>query len=527
MNMEEINVNSMDYRKLSKEDKLKVVRFKINKLLSDTTSSKAYEYYNGKKVGVPKDKLGIFKDLREREKNLSKYVTISEEPVVEKPVVVAEVADEEKKNSRKSIDEMNLEEINSRIKYIKKYLYEMTNLYKEDEYKNAKIIKIQGYNNDEPVYIPYSKLGDYKTLCKYLKLLEMKKRKLESIIVKPTEISNDKKEVSYDYLTEDDNPYETGYMQFATGYTAKKTEDTILTNKEESPKEEAPVIVGPSKKKEDTTTVTKSSENKGIKPNDECKELMVIENKNSKKKKTGFGKKILNFLAGTAVISGICKSAKWVGKKFKNGFNKVKNGTKEVSEILRKNKVKTAICAWIVAAAALVCSFLPKSQSKKHKPDDIAKPTSTVEITKPTIKDDNVIITKPTIKDDNIIIKPAVEEPTEIVTENKEYKLGESVNIKDNSYIYTNSYDATDSTNKCTPYYDGSYDREVMGVTYELDGSLYTIYKNDMNASEKVSELISKGAKQTAVLVVRSDLVNTGDYEGYYNANSIKRVRTK
>lgn len=44
-----ININSMDYRKLSKEDKLKVVRFKINKLLSDTSSSKAYEYYNGKK----------------------------------------------------------------------------------------------------------------------------------------------------------------------------------------------------------------------------------------------------------------------------------------------------------------------------------------------------------------------------------------------------------------------------------------------------------------------------------------------
>lgn len=68
MNMEKININSMDYRKLSKEDKLKVVRFKINKLLSDTSSSKAYEYYNGKKVGVPKDKLGIFKDLCEREK---------------------------------------------------------------------------------------------------------------------------------------------------------------------------------------------------------------------------------------------------------------------------------------------------------------------------------------------------------------------------------------------------------------------------------------------------------------------------
>lgn len=491
MNMEKINVNSMDYRKLSKEDKLKVVRFKINKLLSDTSSSKAYEYYNGKKVGVPKDKLGIFKDLCEREKSLSKYVTISEEPVMERPTIKAEVVDEKKKTSSKNINEMDLEEINNRIKYIKKYLYEITNLYKKDEYKNAKIIKIQGYDSNS-AYIPYSKLGDYKTLYKYLKLLEMKKRELESIEVKLTEISNDKKEDSYEYLTEDDNPYETGYMQFTTSYTAKK---------------DTPVVESTSVKSNDTTSV---------KSNNECKELMVIDNKDNKKEKKGFGKKILGFLAGTAIIGGICKGAKWVGNKFKNGFNKVKNETKEVSEILRKNKVKTAICAWIVAATAVVCSFLPKSQSKKHKPDDIVKPTSVVETTEPSTK-----------KDDIIIDEPVIEEPTEVVTENKEYNLGESVNIKDNSYIYTNSYDATDSTNKCTPYYNGSYDREVMGVTYELDGNLYTIYRDDMNASEKVNELISKGAKQTAVLVVRSDLVNTGDYEGYYNIDSIKRVRTR
>ena len=499
MNMEKINVNSMDYRKLSKEDKLKVVRFKINKLLSDTSSSKAYEYYNGKKVGVPKDKLGIFKDLCEREKSLSKYVTISEEPVMERPTIKAEVVENEKKTSSKNIDEMDLEEINNRIKYIKKYLYEMTNLYKKDEYKNAKIIKIQGYDSNS-AYIPYSKLGDYKTLYKYLKLLEMKKRELESIEVKLTEISNDKKEDSYEYLTEDDNPYETGYMQFTTGYTAKK---------------DTPVVESTSVKSNDTTSV-KSNDTTCVKSNNECKELMVIDNKDNKKEKKGFGKKILGFLAGTAIIGGICKGAKWVGNKFKNGFNKVKNETKEVSEILRKNKVKTAICAWIVAATAVVCSFLPKSQSKKHKPDDIVKPTSVVETTEPSTK-----------KDDIIIDEPVIEEPTEVVTENKEYNLGESVNIKDNSYIYTNSYDATDSTNKCTPYYNGSYDREVMGVTYELDGNLYTIYRDDMNASEKVNELISKGAKQTAVLVVRSDLVNTGDYEGYYNIDSIKRVKTR
>lgn len=512
MNMEKINVNSMDYRKLSKEDKLKVVRFKINKLLSDTSSSKTYEYYNGKKVGVSKDKLGVFKDLCEREKNLSKYVTISEEPVVENPTIETEIVGKKKNNSGKNIEQMSIEDIEKRIKSIKRYLYEMENLYKKDEYKNVKIIKIQGYN----VYIPYSKLGDYKALYKYLKLLEMKKRELESIEVKPTEISTDKKEVSYTYLTEDDNPYETGYMQFTTGYTIKKdtpaVEGTILTDEEVFPKKnDVPTIIETSKKNS-----TKSSDTTGIKPNDECKDLMVIANKDDKKKKTGFGKKILGFLAGTAAVGGICKSAKWIGNKFKNGYNKVKNGAKEVSAMLRNNKVKTAICAWIVAATAVISSFLPKGQNKKHKPDDIVKPTSAVEVSKPSTKEDDIIIDEPT-----------TEKSINIVTENKEYNLGESVNIKDNSYIYTNSYDATDGTNKCTPYYNGTYNREVMGVTYELDGNLYTVYRDDMNASEKVNELISKGAKQTAVLVVRSDLVNADDYEGYYNINSIKRVKAK
>ena len=517
MNMEKINVNSMDYRKLSKKDKLKVVRFKINKLLSDTSSSKAYEYYNGKKVGVPKDKLGIFTDLREREKNLSKYVTISEEPVMERPTIKAEVVEDEKKTSSKNINEMDLEEINNRIKYIKKYLYEMTNLYKKDEYKNVEIVIVQGYNNDESVYIPCSKLDDYKTLCKYLKLLEMKKRELESIEVETTA----KKETSFEYLTEDDNPYETGYMQFATGYTTKKTapivEGTILTNEKVSPKkEDTPVIVEPSKEKEDTLVVADPSETNGIKPNNECKDLVVVENKEDKKGKIGFGKKILNFLAGTAVIGGICKGAKWVGNKFKNGYNKVKNETKEVSEILRKNKVKTAICAWIVAATAVVCSFLPKSGSKRVKPDNTTKPTSVVEVTEPTTKEDNIVIDE-----------PVVEEPTEVTTKYDEYDLGENVNIENNSYIYTNSYDATDKTNMYTPYYDGSYDREVVGVTYELNGNLYTIYKDDVNATDKINELTHRGAKQTAVLVVRNDLVNTGDYEGYYNVDSIKRVKTR
>lgn len=511
--MKDINVNSMDYRKLSKEEKLKVVKLKINELLKSTDKNKVYEYYNGKKVGVPKDKIGIFKDLCEREKSLEKYVSVSVDEKEEK-VHEAEIVETNKKSSGSNIDNMDLDEVNKRIKYIKKYLYEITNLYKKDEYKTTKIIKIQGYNN-EYVYIPYSKLGDYKTLYKYLKLLENRKRQLESIEVKKSEVITEKKEVSYEYLTEDENPYETGYMQFATCAVRKDNSEVKVTS-EVKPESNSVKTSTETKSSSVKTSTEVKSDKSSIKPNNECKELMVIDNK--EKKKTSIGKKILGVMAGLSIVQGICKGAKWLGDKIKDNkiYNKTKNKINEFSEMLRRNKVRTAICALVLAATATVCSFLPKSSSKKNKPDDIVKPTSIVEVTEPSTKEDDIIIEE-----------PVIEEPAKEVEENKEYTLGDSVNIKDNSYIYTNSYDATDKVNNYTPYFDGSYDREVMGVTYELDGNLYTIYKNEINANEKVNELISKGAKQTAVLVVRSDLVNTGEYEGYYNVSSLKRVKTK
>ena len=43
-------------------------------------------------------------------------------------------------------------------------------------------------------------------------------------------------------------------------------------------------------------------------------------------------------------------------------------------------------------------------------------------------------------------------------------------------------------------------------------------------SNEKINELAKKGAKQTAVLVVRSDLIYTNDYEGYYNVDSVKKL---
>ena len=491
--MKEINVNSMEYRKLSKEDKLKVVKAKIKDILESKDTKVVQEYYKGKKVNVPKEKVGIFKDLCEREKSLEKYVTLEEEPTTKEAEIV-----EENSSKDVNLNNMDLEEIEKRIKSIKKHLYDLSQLYKEDKYKNSKIIKIEGYDK-EVVYIPYSRQGDYKTLVKYLRLLEMKKRQLESIEVKTTVVED----IEYSYLTEDENPYETGYSQFRVN-SEEDNNETVIDNNDNT--------------EEDKTT------------EEESQELMVINNNDKKKEKVGFGKKLLGAFLGLSLVKKITNGTKKTIKKVKGIWNKVKEKVTKNSkpenlrDKSRKNRLKVKICAFALAATALVCSFLPKGNSNSKKNADVSKPVSSViDTTDNESKDDNIIIEEPTEK---------VEIPTEkveelVVEEEKDCSLGDTINIENNAYIYTNSYDATDKTNNYTPYYDSSYDREVVGVTYELDGNLYTIYKTDPTALDKINELENKGAKQTAVLVVRSDLTYTNDYEGYYNVDSVKKVKTR
>lgn len=527
--MKEINVNSMEYRKLSKEDKLKVVKAKIKDILESKDTKVTQEYYKGKKVNVPKDKIGIFKDLCEREKSLEKYVTLEEETTLEEEHTnhdtdtkkVEVVSDNTNKNT--NINNMTLEEVEKRIKYIKKYLYEMSLLYKKEEYKGVTITKVEGYNK-EAVYIPYSKLGDYKTLVKYLRLLEMKKRQLEAIEVKT--VINEEKKVEYSYLTEDENPYETGYTQFAVNYKSKSSINKIDNN-----------VVSNDKNKEENPKKT-AEDKKESKEGNKNKELMVLNNNNNKsKKKKSFGKKLLGTFLGLSLVKKVTNSTKKVTNKVKDTYNNVKNKVTKNSkpenlrDKSRKNRLKVKVCAFALAATALVCSFLPKGNSNSKKNNDTSKPVSSViDVNDNEIKDNDIILEETSAKVETSTEK--VEIPTEkveepVVEETNNYSLGETINIEDNAYIYTNSYDATDETNYYTPYYNGSYDREVVGVTYELDGNLYTIYKYDVNASDKINELISKGAKQTAVLVVRTDLSYTNDYEGYYNIDSAKRVKTK
>ena len=57
-----------------------------------------------------------------------------------------------------------------------------------------------------------------------------------------------------------------------------------------------------------------------------------------------------------------------------------------------------------------------------------------------------------------------------------------------------------------------------------VENAIYPSSKALVKANEKIDELVAKGAKQTAVLVVHSDLIYTNDYEGYYNVDSVKKL---
>ena len=196
MNMEKINVNSMEYRKLSKQDKLKVVNFKINEILNDKDSQKVYEYYRGKKVGVPKSKDGIFRDLCERKKSLEKTIVYysdvqSVNETIETTVKDAEIVD--------PIDE-EIADIDKKIKTIKQALNNIFEMHKLDKYK-SNIIKIN--YRGESKFIPYSKLGDCKQLYRYLVSLEKKKRELEDKrnIDKSEVIESEIEETKVDVIT--------------------------------------------------------------------------------------------------------------------------------------------------------------------------------------------------------------------------------------------------------------------------------------------------------------------------------------
>lgn len=585
MNLNNIDVNSNKYGLLSKKEKLEVVKLKMKIIFDSDDSNKVYEYYNGKKVAVPKKMAGIFRDLCERERALEKYLKVTK--TVEKPTVEVEVMN--KNVTDKSINEMNVEELDEKIKYIKGKLYKLVNLYKEDGFKNAKTVVIN-YDVNTSFTLPYVKLGEYKTLYKYLKTLERRKRELESITLdesNSTSIGDSNKntklvcEMSYEELNTAIKKADVGLRDFFNLYKKEKYSNEQIDEVEfrgekhfipHSRYDDYELICNyynslyEAKSKYEKNnknyvgyslcgdnsdayvntytqfisngTSSNTTDNiiyPNLTMNSTFTEDLVNNNtitgKSNKKKKGSIKEKIKKGINSLILISSVRKIKEKVTKTYKSIKSKVKNINKKNSSSVgnikdrqTKKKLRNRFVAFTLAAFTTICCFLPKNNSKKNDMKNDSKRTSIVQEIENNNYNEDIIIDE----SKNEINNNDNRGNNEIISENtnitSDYTIGDNICFENNSSIYTNSYDATSGTNSYKPLYDSSYEREIVGVTYELDGNLYTIYKYDIKANEKIDELVAKGAKQTAVLVVRSDLIYTNDYEGYYNVDSVKKL---
>lgn len=239
---------------------------------------------------------------------------------------------------------------------------------------------------------------------------------------------------------------------------------------------------------------------------------------------------------------------------FKDLFKK-----KESININNKDNFRRRVAAGVCALTIVISGFMlskcnknsssninptkeSTSQSNDMQNNSIPSDTSDVNnnVTEPTdnnIKDDEIVNDngndkneKPDNNDNKNDLNEDDTQKDDVQNENGtsyEFSFGDTVTIDNNAYIYTNSYDATYETGSLNPYYNGHHERDIQGIVYELNGNIYVIYESDINASAKQKELEGKGAKITAVLVTRNDLTYTGEYEGYYNASSVVKVKTR
>ena len=194
----------------------------------------------------------------------------------------------------------------------------------------------------------------------------------------------------------------------------------------------------------------------------------------------------------------------------------------------KKRNLKISALALALAATTIICSMIPGMSKKKSHGIGKAKPSETIVFDEPSAEEpvEDIIIDEPsteeTTVDDIIVDIHSTEDENNYIENDYGFTFDDKVTIEDNAYIYYSSYDATYENNNLTPLFDGSYERDIMGIVYNVDGNIYTIYSSDPDAYNKAQELMDKGASQEAVLVTRSDLVYTGQYEGYYNKDDVK-----
>ena len=414
MDYENINLNSNEYTKLSNEEKLKLVKSRIDSILNEKADKHQFTVvYKGKRIKINKDKQGSLRDLASRERSLEKRIN-----------------DKKRQEELKKI-ELELSEKNE---------VEVT---KEDNNKKNALI-----DNYREIALD---TDYYKNLSVEDKIKEInREKKSHSNLINEKLYPNDEESKEY--------------LEFLDDLLVKLNVEAI------------------SNKVNDQNDIIDNT-------NVESIQADIIDGTDEEKKSKG----LLSALMGLPLISKIKnrkskKDSLWTRK-----FNK------------KKKRIAAAICAGIIA----VTGFIGLKSCNNNKDNNASVKTSITDI------DDSK-------KQDTPEVSP--EDNAEV--EDNTISLNDTVTIDNGAPIYTNSYDASYNTNGYNALYDGSYDRIIEAVSYELNGNVYTVYRNEDNSYEKVEDLIKNGATLNSVLVTRVDLANNITHEGYYNVNNV-RVRSR
>lgn len=520
MKYEDIKITSDDYKKLSDRNKLKVVKLQLNNLFMTNSKKVVTVIYKGKKKNIEKDKMGLYKDLVEREKSLEKKV---------KPLYSVLTSSDEYKNM--SIDE-RIEVMESRLDYI----FNINNI--NATYEDEQLVAVVYKNTTK--FVPKS-LYD-KAIGVIMMIERLEKEKNADI----------NKEVSY--TIDSKNTHKTD----STDKNSEK--NTVISDNNTNNNECHSLVVVPVKKEKNKKSLREivtgffavsmftgivSGIGKFIKKNKDNAINFINKKRNNIKKEKGTLKKIANTVTTgfVSIASNVNKSVTkikknvvtYIEKNKKNNYHSINNNN------ANRRRVTAALCAVLIMATGFVNLRSKNSKNINTSNNNIPEKSTTsmidttnnnnseknttsmidtdvkntVDSSHNDILENNNIISK----DENVIQKDNIEDEATIT-------FDDTVTIDNNAYIYSNSYDATNNTNALEPYFDGNYERDVQGIVYELDGNIYVIYENEYNALEKQKELESKGAVMTAVLVTRNDLTGTNEYEGYYNTSSVK-VKTR
>lgn len=497
MNYLKINVNSANYYKLSKEEKLRCVKTKLNALFNDKIGKTITIVYKGKKMTIPYDKQGIVKDLIMMEKALEKRVSISFKYDFEK----------EKVNSNRIT---SLLYTGNDETYPLPGFFPFDNLYIESE-------------NDFKIGLAEEKTNENIPERKLHLITESSIDEDEDLSAAWNSIFKnntcDNKKNTLKYLVDKDGNFVSAYF---------------VPNKTNSKKY----------KKERVTAVNQSQKSKNgilvwliglpiIKNRYKCKYASKkgIKGlfKRNKRRKSFTKKEKKGFVSGILAIPFVKK----IVDKRKSKQN--------VSSLIDKDKTKrkkTAIVTWALITSLLLGGIgLAKKSNKNNGKIFRNHNDSVTDVWEPT--EDDVIITETsTVMEETTVLEtepmstenvnPIEPVGTETTSEDNKYSFSfdDKVTIDDDASIYYSSYDAVNNINELNPLFDGSYKRDIDGIVYNLNGDIYTIYSNDVNAYEKAQELINRGAKEEALLVTRSDLRGNSyydnQYEGYYDIDNVK-----